>query len=150
MTQRSPTLIMRRFGSAAETLKLPSHATVQMPVALGRRRPFTKLEGEARKQAALPVLRQARELVRTGWCQGALSDGTGRYSLYGAVATGTVEAEYAREVLRLVLGEWDIVAWNDHPARRKAEVVAALSRAVARAGLHLRRGGWRVYSGGAQ
>jgi hypothetical protein len=64
--------------------------------------------------------------------------------LYGAIATGRVESEYAREVLREVLCEWDLVAWNDHPARRKADVVAALQHAVARAGRHLPRGGWRV------
>lgn len=134
-------------------LGLPRPATVPIPAALmgarGRRvvrrqvSPFVKLTGEARRQAALPTLRAALAAVRTGWCQGAMHDGTGRVSLYGAVATGGVEAEYAREVLRDVLREWDVVAWNDHPARRKAEVVTALQRAIALAGRHVARGGWR-------
>ena len=130
-------------------LNLPRHASVKMPSSLRARGTvgaFRRLEGEERRQAALPVLRSALEMVREGWCQGAMSDGTGRVSLYGAVATGTLEAEYAREVLREVLREWDLVAWNDHPSRRKADVVQALLRAVARAGRHLRRGGWTVVS----
>jgi hypothetical protein len=104
---------------------------------------FRALEGEERKQAALPVLRCALADVQAGWCQGAMDDGTGRVSLYGAIATGRIESQYAREVLCEVLGEWNLIHWNDHPARRKAEVVQALRRAIARAGLHLRRGGWR-------
>jgi hypothetical protein len=102
------------------------------------------LEGEERRQAALPVLRGALADVQAGWCQGAVEDGTGRLSLYGAVQTGRVETQYAVEVLREVLGEWNLIAWNDNPIRRKAEVVQALRRAIARAGLHLRRGGWTV------
>jgi hypothetical protein len=107
---------------------------------------FQRLEGEARKQAALPVLQGALADVQAGWCQGAVGDGTGRYSLYGAIQTGRIETQYAVELLRDVLGEWNLIAWNDHPARRKADVVHVLRRAIARAGLHLRRGGWRVAS----
>lgn len=135
--------------SARAALGLPRAASVAAPrgLVVGT---FSRLEGEARRQAALPVLRDALARVRAGWCQGAMTDGTGRVSLYGAIATGTVEAEYAREVLREVSGEWDLIRWNDHPARRKAEVVALLMRAIARAGKHLRRGGWTVVSGGAR
>jgi hypothetical protein len=127
-------------------LNLPARATVPMPMALRgeRRRVFKRVDGEARRQAALPVLLGALADVEAGWCQGAVEDGTGRLSLYGALATGRIESEYAREVVREVLKEWDLRAWNDHPARRKADVVQALRRAVARAGLHLRRGGWTV------
>lgn len=144
------TLVVSDSYTAPESaLKLPRHASVKMPSSLrarGQVVAFQRLQGEERKQAALPVLRSALELVREGWCQGAPEDGTGRVSLYGALMKGTIEAEYAREVLREVLREWDLVAWNDHPSRRKADVVRALLRAVARAGRHLRRGGWTVVS----
>lgn len=108
---------------------------------------------EERARLAVEVLRRARRLiVDDGWCQGALRDARGRWSLYGAVAEaghGRLEAEYAREVLRDVLRRVDLPGWNDAPERLRSEVTELLARAERRArriGGLTRRGGWSVAS----
>lgn len=76
-----------------------------------------------------------------------MEDERGRLSLYGAVAeagAGTIGAEYAREVLRDTIWTADLVAWNDLPSMRRSDVLRWVRRAIAKAGGHVARGGWRV------
>jgi len=109
---------------------------------------FVRLEGQARLDAAVPVLRVALQLLSRpdGWCQHELSDELGRCSLNGALqsAGDPLGAYYAREALRRVLTEHDFTAWNDHPMRRRADVVRAVKAALHVCTKHQRRGGWRV------
>lgn len=108
---------------------------------------FRRAGALERKALALPVLESALALIRSeGWCQGALVDRKGRVSLYGALARGTLESEFAREVLREMLRTVDLVRWNDRAERERREVVRALQRAVrlCRAAMPVHSGGWRV------
>jgi hypothetical protein len=100
---------------------------------------------------AVPVLEAARKLIiADGWCQGALRDERGRWSLYGAIAEaggGRIESEYARRQLRDVLALDNLPGWNDAPHRLRSEVTGALLRAIRharRVGGVNRRGGWAV------
>lgn len=114
---------------------------------------FRRLTAEERAREALPVLREARRLIiADGWCQGALRDSRGRWSLYGAIAeagAGRIAAEYAREMMRDLLRIVNLPGWNDAPERLRSEVTDALlrgARLAARRGGLLRRGGWSVAS----
>ena len=119
---------------------------------------------EEQDRLAAPVLRAALALVRSGWCRSASAvDASGReclypkqrpvaWSLYGAVAEhGGIEAEYARRVLRRLLFDHDLVAWNNFPTRKRGEVLALLERAVKVAsGRAQHKGGWSVSAGVVQ
>lgn len=110
---------------------------------------FVRLDGQARLDAAAPCLARALELLkrRDGWCQGSTVDDLGRVSLNGALQLGgktPLETYFAREVLRRVLCEHDFVAWNDHPFRRRTDVVRAVKSALVACTKHARRGGWVV------
>lgn len=109
--------------------------------------------------AILRVLRETRRLVHRGWVQRCFDvdvDGrptreTGKdaiaWSLAGAIATagqGSLDGERARQLLRRLTGEHNLVAWNDFPLRTKKEVIALLDRATVAAGGRPHRGGWRV------
>lgn len=59
-----------------------------------------------------------------------------------ASGNGGIEAEYARRVLRVVLVEWNLMAWAQAKHRKRAEVYRALDAAIAKA--EARRGGWQV------
>lgn len=104
---------------------------------------------EERRRLAFPVLRAALALLkRCGWqTQVPLFDpGSGRWSLVGAVREcgSTLHAYYATHVISEVLFDWNLPAWETHPARRFRDVCLALRRAIALAGRHVRRGGWNV------
>lgn len=104
---------------------------------------------EQRKRLALPVLRAALALLkRDGWqTQVPLFDpASKRWSLVGAIREcgSTLPAFYATNVVSEVLFEWNLPAWETHPARRFRDVCLALRRAIALAGRHVRRGGWTV------
>lgn len=122
--------------------------------------PRPHLVGEStRTRAALQILLQARALVLDrGWCQGAMADGRGRVSLHGAVATGEIEAEWARRVLRKLVPAVSIPAFNDAPGTRLEDVVRVLDRAIEACGgvppprpiPAPKRGGWRMSTGPTQ
>lgn len=112
---------------------------------------FHRLPDAEQARLAMPVLREARRLiVADGWCQGALRDARGRWSVYGAVAEAAptfIEAEYARRQIRNVLRKVDIPGWNDAPERLRSEVTEMLLRAsrhAARVAGVARKGGWAV------
>ena len=112
---------------------------------------------------AVPVLKAAWALLRSGWCRGDFAvdaDGVRMGFRRGQVATAWtlsaaisaagsagIESEYARQLLRRLLHEHDLVRWNNHPTRTKAQVLSLLERAVTVADGRVRlRGGWRVSS----
>lgn len=144
--------VERRVEFGPLGLRTGAARATPMPEALVVPR-FRRLTEQERAREASPVLLEARRLIiADGWCQGALRDARGRWSLYGAIAEageGRIQAEYAREVLRDTLRRQDLPAWNDAPERLRSEVTEALARAERRArrvgGLN-RRGGWAVAS----
>lgn len=96
---------------------------------------------------AIAVLREARKLLKRGWCQGAPArDAEGlsvgelkptacRWCLLGAIsfASRGEPALYrkAEKILRVATG-WEMLAlWNDVINRTQAEVLAAVDRAIA-------------------
>lgn len=107
---------------------------------------------EVQQSKGIEVLRLARVLISRGWCHHAMAvrlpGGDIAYSLSGAISeageAGLV-AEYARRILRKYIGE--IGAWNDHPLRRKREVLALLDRCILEIGrgvARIHRGGWSI------
>lgn len=128
---------------AENPLGLPVPATVPMPVGL---RGYQKPTVEQQRALALPVLLKAREWIRRdGWCQGAMRDLKGRWSLHGAIAEageGRIQGEYARRAMRDALWFVDLPGWNDKPERERREVLRAFARAIAICRPH--RGGWTV------
>ena len=83
---------------------------------------------------ALAVFRRAADLYRSR--AGSLSE------CLGLAADDLLDIEYAKRVLRGVLWTLDIVGWESHPMRRRAEVWAALKTATR--WCTRKRGGWRV------
>jgi hypothetical protein len=57
---------------------------------------------------------------------------------------GGIECEYARRVLREVLGEWNLLEWSDRRRRTNHEVFRAIDRAVAVCSKAKHAGGWHV------
>lgn len=100
--------------------------------------------------------------MRRGWCRGYFcvdadgrpshypdSGGPTHFSLVGAIRTageGRLVAEYALRTLRRLTSQHNLVDWNDHPLRTKADVLALLDRAIAEHGGHVPRGrgGWVI------
>lgn len=107
---------------------------------------FARLEGDARRRAAVPTLVEALRLVRAGWCQGRQFSLDGRVSLHGAIKTAgatLLETQYAREVVARIVGP-DLDVWNDDMLRVRADVVRVLRLALKRCGGLPHGGGWRV------
>lgn len=143
---------VRPVESEAQGAALGSRKAKQLrsnyAATITERGTFARLEGQARLDAAVPCLRQALFLLcrRDGWCQGATHDAAGRVSLNGALQAGgtALEAYFAREVLRRVATEHDFTAFNDHPLRRRSDVVRLVRAALTLCTKHLPRGGWSV------
>lgn len=132
---------------ASNPLSRGAKTRINMPVAI---QPFRRLPATERRARALPVLRQTLQMIRAdGWCQGAMRDDKGRWSVYGAIAEAgeaMMPSEYAREVLRELLWTHDVVAWNNRPERERREVIRILERAI-RLCSTKRPGGWSVTMG---
>lgn len=134
----------------------PAYTASVVSRTLGGALPYKALETSEQCASALPVLKAAWVLVRRGWCRAASSvDADGRennqqpvaWSLYGAIkdASTGINGEHARRIIRRLLLEHDLVAWNNHPLRRKGDVLRLLERAVRVAeGRTQHRGGWVV------
>lgn len=71
----------------------------------------------------------------------------GGISLVDAVRHGCPpedpSAEYALQVMRRVLLELNLPAWEAHPARLRSDIRNLFRRAIGRVDVH--RGGWRVH-----
>ena len=86
------------------------------------------------------VLLEAAEIVRRGWCQGALVTSGGKYCVLGALNVVTCGDVYslqyssenlaARKRLRESLGIVWLHTWNNAPGRTAEEVAEALERAA--------------------
>lgn len=96
---------------------------------------MTALDTTAQRARALGVLLAAAVFYRAR--KGTLSE---------CVALGAgdepLDAEYARRVLRGVLWEQDLIGWEAHPTRRRAEVWRVLKTGIR--WCSRRTGGWRV------
>lgn len=108
--------------------------------------------------AIAAVLVEARRLLKeVGWCQREFAvDADGRpclfaerivaYSLVGAIqsaADGGVAAYHARRLLTRHVG--NLVQWEDHPLRKRGDVLRLIDRAVDELAPGRRRpGGWTV------
>lgn len=78
------------------------------------------------------VLRQARNKVAKGWCQGAEFDGK-NYCALGAVDASTTDLNELIDALDIFAGAVDtdrIGIWNDRPERTKTQVLAAFDAAI--------------------
>lgn len=140
----------RRRGVAGET-----SGTVRAP---NQAHAYARSEGkftevvERQKSAVLRVLVAVHGLIlREGWAQREydLRGETPRgWSLPFAIAeagNAGIECEWTRKEIRRFIGDNNIPAWNDHPHRTKADVLAMLERVIERAGGRPpRRGGWVV------
>lgn len=119
------------------------------------------------KSAVLAVLREGRRILReVGWSPGVFAVGAEghawwmsssdikAYSLVGAIQTaafGGIAAYHARRLLSKYVG--DLVQWEQHPLRKKREVMRLLERAIDELeDRPPRRGGWSitVHSKGGQ
>lgn len=90
---------------------------------------------EVQRERAIPILRATRDFFKAGT------------SLLGALAEAggaRIESEYARRALRDVLGEWNLMAWAEHPRRTRHEVFRAIDRALTLCRPSSQRGGWNV------
>jgi len=129
------------------------------PVALAFRmdRTLPPLPDRVDPKRALVVLRQAVKLVRSGWVQNfhllfpagtRVPDSGPVWPLWRALATGDIRAEYARRVIRRVIGHHDIPGWESHPYRTRGEVLLVLALAIEMCGGRPsrppRRGGWSI------
>lgn len=116
-----------------------------------------------RRLLAVPVLKVAWALVKAGWCRDAPCNAAGelarwnepaayhtlRSAIYAAAARMDPEQAlgyFAEQVIKGVLFEHNLVAWNDHPRRTKPQVLAVLRRGVTW-GQPVHRGGWSFSSG---
>lgn len=82
--------------------------------------------------AAATLLKAADYIEEHAWCQGTIEDSAGRVCLVGALTKVGGWESYATvtDDLSHVLGNTNIVRWNNTPGRTKAEVVAALRGAA--------------------
>lgn len=95
---------------------------------------MTPLDTTAQRARARVVLLSAADLYRER--RGSLLD------CIALAAVDFIDAEYARRVLRGVLWENNLAAWESRPHRRRAEVWLALKTAIR--WCSRRAGGWRV------
>ncbi len=76
------------------------------------------------------------DTLERGWCQfrdSAVIDGKQCFCLDGALIAIAGRTEAYGEAFRAItqtLGTYTIIAWNDHPARTQAEVVAVVRKAA--------------------
>lgn len=85
--------------------------------------------------------RRVRRVLRQAWRVYA----EGELSLVQSVRRATenmAESEFALRKMRRVLFEINLVAWEEHPNRTRADVHALFRKAISRGAPH--RGGWRV------
>jgi hypothetical protein len=75
----------------------------------------------------------ARDLIASGWCQGASRSVDGRYCLIGAMVAGAGLSERFGRAVRLrtqAAGYATIQSWNDAPGRTQAEVLTLLDDVI--------------------
>jgi hypothetical protein len=83
-------------------------------------------------------LKRARALVERGWCQNSSEDDKHNVCPSYAVQIATADrvevysrgVNLARLAMVKAIGWANIPAWNDHPGRTKAEVLAMFDRAI--------------------
>lgn len=92
------------------------------------------LDTTAQRARARVVLLRAADLYRER--RGSMLD------CIKLAADDFLDAEFARRVLRGVLWEMNLSAWQEHPIRRRADVWRALKTAIR--WCSRRAGGWRV------
>lgn len=86
---------------------------------------------------ALTTLREARERIKGGWCQGTARQtiaGQDHYCLVAALfqSRRALSAQYrAENIIRALIGDTVIHAWNDKPGRTKSQVLDLIDRAIA-------------------
>lgn len=86
--------------------------------------------------AALGTLRDAHVLVQRGWLT---------WKAISEAGEGGITAEYARRLVRRVIGHHDIPGWDAHAFRTKAERLRVLGAAcVLAGGKPPQRGGWKL------
>ncbi len=72
-------------------------------------------------------------LLTNGWIQGAYIDGNGASCLVGSLDSNEItEKDYYNAccAVRIVLNQNSLTEWNDHPKRKKEEVIAILNQAA--------------------
>jgi hypothetical protein len=76
------------------------------------------------------------ELLKMGWCQGALRDGDKHCIVGASIACCSSETDRMfRGIVGRLIGNHFLTRWNDHPRRTQAEVVAVAERAEKEMGL---------------
>jgi len=95
-------------------------------------------------KSVIEVLKEAREKIRQGWCQGGpardhrdatISTGDPnacKWCLFGALMAVTDDWDGPRAAIKEFTG-CSLAEWNDAPGRTKAEVLALLDKAIERA-----------------
>lgn len=119
--------------STSNPLGLPAVGTSIVPPPEEIR--FAPPSVDEQRRAAVPVLVAARALVKSG------SD---MLSAIAEAGRGGIVCEYARRAVRTVLKEWNLLAWQEHPARKRADVFQAIDRALVLCQRKDHRGGWFV------
>ena len=101
---------------------------------------FSPLSPDAQAAAALPVLIAARQLV--------VHEGEEPLQAIAVASNSGISGEYARRILRGVLYEANLLAWQSNPATLKSDKRRAFDRAIVAARrLSRRRGGWNTSGG---
>lgn len=82
--------------------------------------------------SAADKLREARKLIKRGWCQNHYAKNgkcciRGALDVVGGGGNGTTLAKLMGEAI----GDHQLCMWNDAAGRTKAEVLAAFDRAIA-------------------
>lgn len=116
------------YGSSPPFLTGP--ATVESPEGI---KPFQRASPEEQLRRANVVLRAVRRLYRARF--GALWE-----CLQAEPHGGNIEAEYARRLLRVMLNDNNLPAWERHPSRKRADVYRLLDAAIRRSSML--KGGW--------
>lgn len=119
--------------------------------------PLFAIRERADGKLALPVLKRAYRLVRSGWVRNfhelypvghKVPERGPVWPLWRALATGTLAGEHAKRIVRRAIGSLDIAGWEADPHRTRRDVLHALSRAIEMCGAlgppEPRRGGWVI------
>lgn len=96
--------------------------------------PFHKASASEKQRRVRDVLQWAHSIYRRG--------GASMVEAVSEAAAGSATGYYALVELRRVLLELNLVAWEQHPHRTRADVHRAFKKAIGRLTPH--RGGWRV------
>lgn len=96
--------------------------------------PFHKASADEKRRRIRDVLQWGHSIYRRG--------GASMVEAVSEAAAGSATGYYALVELRRVLLELNLVAWEQHPHRTRADVHRAFKKAIGRLTPH--RGGWRV------